>query len=198
MKKINYNELQELLKSGKTQTECARYFGVSVPAVCKAVKRLKALELPPSLEKLTEKEKRYVLNRATGKSKAESALLSFDCDNYDSAKSLGYRLSKDPDVQVALSDLMAQEEIPRRRRIQRLKDLIESKDPSVVSKGLDLSWRLDGSYAPQKRLNLNVSYPGIVEKLAEIDKEETDLRRQLAELGYVEGEIGRASCRERV
>jgi len=184
MKKINYNELQELLKSGKTQTECARYFGVSVPAVCKAVKRLKALELPPSLEKLTEKEKRYVLNRATGKSKAESALLSFDCDNYDSAKSLGYRLSKDPDVQVALSDLMAQEEIPRRRRIQRLKDLIESKDPSVVSKGLDLSWRLDGSYAPttDKHLILKVNYPGITEKLAEIAKEEEELNKQLAEL----------------
>ena len=182
MGKINYDQLQELLKSGKTQTECARYFEVSAPAVCKAVKRLKALELPPSLERLTEKEKRYVLNRATGKSKAKSALLSFDCDNYDSAKSLGCRLSKDPDVQTALFDLMAQEAIPRRRRIQRLRDLIESKDLTAVSKGLDMSWRLDGSYAPDKHLVLSASYPEIVKKLEEIDKEEEELNRQLAEL----------------
>ena len=58
---------------------------------------------------------------------------------------------------------------------------------TAVSRGLALSWKLDGSFAPDKHLILKVNYPGIVEQLAEIDKEEADLRRQLAELGYVEG-----------
>ena len=188
MKKINYNELQEFLKAGKSQTECAKFFEVSDAAISKAVKRMKALELPSSLEKLTEKEKRYVLNRAIGKSKAESALLSFDCDSYDSAKSLGCKLSKDPDIQLALSDLMAQEAIPRRRRIQRLKDLIESKDLAAVSKGLDMSWKLDGSYAPDKHLVLNANYSQITERLEKIRAEQEDIDRQLAELGYEDSE----------
>ena len=130
MKRVNYDELQSLLKDGKTQTECARHFQVSCAAICKAVKRLKALELPLTLEKLTEKEKRFVLNRVSGKNKTESALSAFDCDNRSVAKSLGCKLSKDPDIQLALADLMAQEEIPRRRRIRRLRDLIEKQRPN--------------------------------------------------------------------
>ena len=126
MKKINYNELQEMLKGGKSQADCARHFQVSEAAICKAVKRLKATEVPPSMERLTEKEKKYVLNRAEGKNKTESALAAFECGSRDVAKTLGYRLAKDPDIEQALSDIMAQEAIPRRRRIQRLRDLIET------------------------------------------------------------------------
>ena len=61
-------------------------------------------------------------------------------------------MAKDPDIESALSDLMAQEGIPRRRRIQRLRDLIESKDLSAVSKGLDMSWKLEGAYAPERQI----------------------------------------------
>ena len=150
MKKINYDELQEMLKGGRSQADCARHFQVSEPAVCKAVKRLKAAEMPASMEKLTKKEKVFVLNLADGKNATESAFVAYDCKTRDVAKTMGCRMAKDPDIELALADIMAQEAIPRRRRVQRLRDLIESKDLSAVSRGLDMSWKLDGSYSPEK------------------------------------------------
>ena len=147
MKKINYDELQEILKSGRSQADCARHFQVSEPAICKAVKRLRAAEMPASMERLTKKEKVFVLNLADGKNATESAFVAYDCKTRDVAKTMGCRMAKDPDVEKALSDIMAQEAIPRRRRVQRLRDLIESKDLSAVSRGLDMSWKLDGSYS---------------------------------------------------
>jgi predicted transcriptional regulator len=150
MGKINYHELQEMLKSGQSQADCARHFQVSEAAISKAVHRLKSAEIPASMQKLTDKERAFVLNLAEGKNKTESALAAYECVSRDVAKTLGCRMAKDPDIGQALSDIMAQEAIPRRRRIQRLRDLIESQDLSAVSKGLDMSWKLDGSYAPEK------------------------------------------------
>jgi len=150
MSKINLDELQEMLKAGRTQTECAKHFEVSDAAICKAVKRIRATVLPASMEKLTDKEKVFVLNLAEGKSKTDAACAAYDCVNRDVAKTMGCRLAKDPDVETALTDLMAQEGISKRQRIRRLKDLISSSDLSAVSKGLDMSWKLDGSYAPEK------------------------------------------------
>jgi hypothetical protein len=59
-------------------------------------------------------------------------------------------MAKEPDIAVALADLMAQEKIPLRRRIQRVGHLIESNDLSAVSRGLDMSFKLDGSYVAEK------------------------------------------------
>lgn len=154
MGKINHDELREMLKGGKSQADCARHFEVSEAAICKAVKRLKANEIPASMEKLTNKERAFVFNRAEGKNATQAALAAFDCGSLDSAKTLGCRLAKDPDITAAISDLMAQEGIPQRRRIQRLRHLIECSDMTAVSKGLDMSWKLDGSYAPEK-IDLN-------------------------------------------
>ena len=148
--KIIYDELQEMLKGGRSQADCARHFQVSEPAVSKAVKRLKAAEMPASMEKLTKKEKVFVLNLADGKNATESAFVAYDCASRDVAKTMGCRMTKDPDVELALADIMAQEAIPRRRRVQRIRDLIESHDLSAVSRGLDMSWKLDGSYSPEK------------------------------------------------
>ena len=162
MKKIKYDELQERLKGGQSQADCARHFQVSEPAICKAVKRLKAAEMPESMEKLTKKERVFVLNLAEGKNATESALTAYDCKTRDVAKTLGCRMAKDPDIEQALSDIMAQEAIPRRRRIQRLRDLIESKDLSAVSRGLDMSFKLDGSYSPEKHIALTAAIDNIL------------------------------------
>jgi hypothetical protein len=172
MKKIDYDELQHMLKNGRSQADCARHFQVSEAAICKAVKRMKAVEIPASMERLTEKEKSFVLNLAEGKSKTESALIAYDCTSRETAKVLGCRMAKDPDIEKALSDIMAQEGIPQRRRIQRLRDLIESKDLTAVSKGLDMSWKLDGSYAPEKYdVNTHVaSVMALVHEIREMDK----------------------------
>ena len=149
MGRINIDELQVMLKGGRSQADCARHFKVSEAAISKAVKRLRAAEIPESMEALTEKQRVFVLNLAEGKNATEAALAAYECASRDVAKTLGCRMQKDPDVTLALTDLMAQEAIPRRRRIQRLRDLIESKDFSAVSRGLDMSWKLEGAYAPE-------------------------------------------------
>ena len=161
MGRINIDELQELLKGGRSQADCSRHFDVSEAAISKAVKRLKAAEIPASMEALTEKQRVFVLNLAEGKNATEAALAAYECASRDVAKTLGCRMQKDPDVTLALTDLMAQEAIPRRRRIQRLRDLIESKDLSAVSRGLEMSWMLEGAYAPE-RVNIEVDHRHLV------------------------------------
>ncbi|MFH1912376.1 MAG: terminase small subunit [Pseudomonadota bacterium] len=150
MGKINQDELQAMLKAGRSQADCSRHFKVSEAAVCKAVKRLKAAVIPASMEALTDKQRAFVLNLAEGKNATESAMSAYDCSSRDVARVMGCRMSKEIEIETALSDLMAQEAIPRRRRIQRLRDLIESKDLSAVSRGLDMSWKLEGAYAAER------------------------------------------------
>ncbi len=183
MGKINRDELQRMLKEdGKSQADCARHFDVSEAAVCKAVKRLRAAEIPESLANLTDKERAFVLNRAEGKNATQSALAAYDCKSIDVAKTLGCRMMKDPDVSQALSDLMAQEGIPQRRRVQRLKHLIECNDLTAVSKGLDMSWKLDGSYAPERHVNLNIDVGVESKKLLAIRAELAEVRAKRAVL----------------
>lgn len=146
MGRIIISELQELLQDGKSQAACAKHFQVSGPAVSKAVRRLKAMKPPASMERLNEKERLFILNIAEGKNATDSAMAVYDYKNRDVAKSTGCRMLKDPDVKLALCDLMAQEGIGRRRRIQRLRDLIESNDLSAVSSGLNIAGKMAGDF----------------------------------------------------
>ncbi|MFH2119843.1 MAG: hypothetical protein ABIJ25_05535 [Pseudomonadota bacterium] len=150
MGKINQDEMSVMLKEGKSQAECSRHFVVSEAAICKAVKRLKAAVIPASMEALTDKQKAFVLNLAEGKNATESAMQAYDCASRDVAKVLGCRMAKEQDITTALADIMAQEGIPLRGRIRHLKRLIESNDLSAVSRGLETSFKLDGSFAPEK------------------------------------------------
>ena len=74
---------------------------------------------------------------------------SHDVIDRNSAKSLGHKLAKDPDINTAVSDLLSQVGIPKRRRAERLADMIESADLSIVGRGLELSYRLDRSLVEQ-------------------------------------------------
>lgn len=146
MGKINLDEMRSLLASGKSQADCSRHFLCSEMAISKAVRRLKAAVLPESMQRLTLKERTFVENLSSGMTPTQSAEAAYDCNSREVARSLGCRMSKDPDIELALADLMSQENIPRRRRIQRLGNLIESNDLSAVSRGLDISFKLDHGY----------------------------------------------------
>ena len=144
MRKINDKLLLELLDKGMQQKEVARLMNVSPAAVCKRVKRLRPEPLPESFSRLTPKKQRFVLEKAEGKSNTAAAEIAFDTTNRKSAKVIGCQLMADPDVQKALADLLFEEGIGRRRRVQRLREMIEHPDPNIAIKGLDQSWRLDG------------------------------------------------------
>jgi len=151
MKRINDEEMKEMLKQpGTTQRDVAKHFNVTEQAVCKRLKQLKSYKVPESFSRLTEKQKVFVLAKAEGKNSTEAAMTAFDCQDSTSAKAMGYKTSHDPDVTLAVRDLLHQEGIGRRKRIQQLKKVIECADLSVVCKGLDIANKLTGEYVAEK------------------------------------------------
>jgi predicted transcriptional regulator len=133
-------ELLELLDQGLTQKEAAERLGVSPAAVSKRMKRLP----PPSLTKLTPKERMFVECRAKGVSQTESVCQSYEVSSRQSAKALGHTLSKNPNISTALADLMEYKGIGRERRVERLAEHVENQDPTVSLKALDTCFKISG------------------------------------------------------
>ena len=167
MRKTNDEEILKMLKEGKTQKEIATHFGVSPAAICKRVKRL----LPPSvsLENLTEKERKFAIEVASGKTQTQAALDSFDVSSRQSAKVMGSQLMAKPEIQMAVSELMEHHGMTKSYRVQRLKNHVDHADPNVSLKALDMSFKLDSSYPPQKNLNLNAEVK-LVGNIRELDE----------------------------
>jgi hypothetical protein len=159
-RKINDTKLLEMMEQGKTTKELADYFKVSDTAIKKRKRKLKAYQgvIPESVRKLTPKKKAFVLAHALeGKTKTEACLASHDCKNREVAKALGSKLSHEPDIQTALADLkksmtsiMIEEGFSTRGRIRRLRDIADSTNQADALKALDMSFKLDNSYAPDK------------------------------------------------
>jgi DNA-binding Lrp family transcriptional regulator len=182
-RKTNDNVILQMLRVGKTQKEIAEHFNVSGAAICKRVKKLLGKK-PKSFENLTEKEQKFALAISEGKTQTQAALDSHECSSLDSAKSMGYQLMQKPDIQTAVAELMQEEGLTRRYRVQKLKGHIDHPDPNVSLKGLDQSWKLDGAYT-EKHVHVHATYEDMTKNLAEIQKK----RRQLeVELGIVDAE----------
>jgi len=91
MRKTNDSLILQMLQEGKTQKEIAEHFNVSCAAICKRVKKL-SVKMPESLERLTQKEQKFAIAIAEGKTQTQGALNSHECSSLDSAKSMGYQL----------------------------------------------------------------------------------------------------------
>jgi hypothetical protein len=146
-RKIIDNELLSMLKEGKSQKACAVRFGVSEPAITKKLKRLSPPPEPESLKKLTPKEQKFVVAVAEGKSRTAAAMEAYDVSSRDSAKTLQNTLMQKDDIKIAISELMQIYGLTHGYRINKLKSHIDHVDPVVSLKGLDMSFKLDGSYA---------------------------------------------------
>ncbi len=152
-RKINDEVLLAMLKDGKSQKACAEHFGVSEPAITKKLKRLTP---PPNrLMKLTAKEQNFVIAVAQGKSRIAACMDAFDVSSRASAKALQNTLMQKDDIKIAVADLMGIYGLTRGYRMHKLKSHIDHVDPGVSLKGLDMSFKLDGLYAPEKHLNAN-------------------------------------------
>lgn len=160
MKRIDDSKLTELLKQGKSYREIGEELGVSGAAVCKRVKKLGLLELPESVNLLTEKERNFCLAVASGQSRTNAVMQAYEVKNRESAKALQNTLMKNPEIQTAIADLMEYHGLTRSYRIQKLKKHIDAHDPNVSLKALDMSWKLDGNYAPEKHqvASINLTY----------------------------------------
>jgi predicted transcriptional regulator len=147
-RKIVENDvLIQLSEQGFSGKEIAAQTGISPAAVSKRLARirLQQQEPPESFSRLTTKQQRMVAEMATGKNQTDACMTAYDCIDRRSAKALAAKVMRDEDMHVALGDLLAQEGIGRRRRVQRMAELIESRDTSAVCRMLELAAKMDGS-----------------------------------------------------
>lgn len=151
-RKTNDQEILRLLKEGKNQKEIAQHFGVSPVAICKRIKRLAPPPEMPHFDQLTDKEKKFVLEKVKGKSNIQAATQSYDVTSKESAKVIGSQLMAKPGIEMSIIELMDYCGIDKPYRIRRLKQIIDASDLNIAHKGLDTSFKLDGSYAPEKHL----------------------------------------------
>ena len=152
MKRIDDAELLRMLREGKSQKEAAAYFSVSPVAVCRRLKRL----LPQPAEvlekyKLTDQQKRFVVEKAAGRTSVNAILASFNVSSRASAKALGSALLSKPEIQAAISDLMEAKGYGREYRVTRLGQHMQHPDPVVSLKALDIGFKISGDEAEGKR-----------------------------------------------
>ncbi|MBW2634626.1 MAG: hypothetical protein JRE14_10990 [Deltaproteobacteria bacterium] len=177
-----------MIEAGKTQTEVAKHFGVSCAAVCKKLKRF--APLPESLERLTDKERKFAIARAEGKTKTQAALASYECGSMESAKTLGKRLAVKPDIQTAVAEIMQTEGLTRTARVKKLKEHVYNRDPNVSLKALDQSWKLDDAYIERHEVNVinnMTEYLDAEDEAADLSKKIARLEAELSG-DVVEGE----------
>lgn len=171
-KKIDDNLLLEMLKEGKKQTEIAAHFNVSPVAICKRLKRL--LPQPETiLDKfdLSEKEKRFAIEKAKGKNNTEAAMASYEVTSRESAKVVGSQLMGKSEVRLAIDELMESHGMGRSFRVGKLKTHVDNRDPNISLKALDMSFKLDGSYAPEKGDSLIINQIQVNAQLKELEQE---------------------------
>jgi predicted transcriptional regulator len=180
-RKFDDNHLLELLKAGRNQKEAAKLLGVSPAAITKRLKRL--VPPPESLQKLTLKEQKFAIAVADGKTKTQACLDTFEVNSRDSAKTLGTNLMKKADIREAITDLMDQKGLTQEYRVVKLKKHVDHVDPNISLKALDQSWKLDGSYAPEKHLNLNAGIATADYRLFKNYRSNQDLLMAFPEIG---------------
>ena len=175
VRKINDEVLLEMVKQDKLQKEMAEYFGCSIAAISK---RLQRLSLPESFTKLTGKQQVFVTEVAGGKTQTQAAAAAYDVTNRESAKAMGSQLMKQPDVQAAITEILQEEGLTRRYRVQKLKTHVDAIDPHVSLKALDQSWKLDGYV--EKHININIDAK---QEMKDINDIECEIQRLEASIG---------------
>lgn len=164
-RKIDDNRLITFLNEGKLQKDIAKELRVSEPAITKRLKRLfpERYTPPEVFNGLTEKEKKFVIEKVKGKNNTEAALVTYECSSRETAKAVGSQLMAKPEVQQSVTEIMDQVGLTRHYRIDRLKTHVDNQiDPHVSLKGLDMSFRLANDYPAQKNINMNIEVPTVL------------------------------------
>lgn len=148
---INDDILKDRLRQGKSYRQIGEELGVSAVAICKRIKRLGLLALPKSLENLTHKEQKFALAVAEGKSRTQAVMDVYDVSSRESAKSIQTVLMKNPEIRIAIDDLMEIKGVGREFRIEKLGEHMKSHDPVVSLKALDMGFKLSDDAGESKR-----------------------------------------------
>lgn len=155
-RKINDTELLKLIDAKTPRKEIGELFGCSQAAISKRLARLRPDNIEPlKIDSLTPKEKVFVTAIVSGETQTNSALKAYDVTTRDSAKALGSTLMSNKNIKEAIAEIR-EREIPLNHLVERLKDHIDSVDPTVSIRAIDMGLKLHDAYPVEKRMNLNV------------------------------------------
>lgn len=118
-------------------------------------------------DKLSKKEKGFVKDWLETGNGVQSALKNYDTDDYSTAGVIAHENLKKPKIIKLISDMLPDEllaekhlKLLNKQQVQ-LKNNVSSGeidiiqtgeiDPMAVAKGLDMAYKLKGSYAPEKK-----------------------------------------------
>jgi len=152
MKRVDDRKLLEMLSQGVEQKKIAETLGCHPSYITKRKKQLLPVQVeePETFSTLTDQQKRFVLAKAEGKTNIQAVTESYEVTSKDSAKSLGSRMMKSPEIQKSIIELMDMNGLTKENRIKQLKNLVYHHDGNVSLKALDQTWKLDGSYSPER------------------------------------------------
>lgn len=156
---IDNQAVWQLYQDGLTQREISKRLGCTEAAISKKIKVLKKRNapLPESFEFLPDKVRGYVLAKAEGKNNIDAVFASHDAvTTRASAKTIATRLNSQPEVQQAITDIMNSEGIDRRYLVQKLGKHINSDEPNISLRGVEMGLKLHGELV-NRNVNINVN-----------------------------------------
>lgn len=153
MKKVDDTKLMEMLGQGIEQKEIAKYFGCAPSYITKRKKQLMPtphIEEPEKFSTLTDQQKRFVIDKVEGKTNIQAVMDNYEVTSKDSAKALGSQMMQNPVIQQSIAELMDNNGLTKENRVKQLKKLVYHNDGNISLKALDQTWKLDGSYSPER------------------------------------------------
>src|SRR3990167_9301423 len=108
---------------------------------------------------LTKKRRGFVKDFVKTGNATLAVKRNFTVKNDNSARSLGSQLLSDEKVKKEIADSIPDELLTEKHLALLNKMDGEDIDTFAVSKGLDLAYKVKGSYAPEKHLNVNIPIP---------------------------------------
>jgi hypothetical protein len=117
-------------------------------------------------ERLTKKQKGFVKDYIETGNGVQSALNNYDTTDYSTAGNIASENLDKPKIIEAIADAIPDDLLVKKHLalLNKTDDKGEI-DVSAVSKGLDMGYKIKGSYAPDKSLNFNINQQNTPEVL---------------------------------
>lgn len=107
------------------------------------------------MEKLTKKQRGFVKDYVETGNGVESALKNYDTEDYSTAGNIASDNLKKPKIVEVIESLA--ERISDDDLIQKHKQFLNSEREEIGIKALDMGYKLKGSYAAEKSININLN-----------------------------------------
>ena len=124
-----------------------------------------------NMQKLTKKQRGFVKDYVKTGNGTQSALNNYDTKDYMTANQIAIDNLQKPIIQKAIAerlpdDLLEEKHLALLNKTEKKYnsegDLIsEEIDTNAVSKGLDMAYKVKGTYAPDKNININMNVKSI-------------------------------------